>query len=287
MNNKEKKTGMAAVAVCALLWSCGGLFIKLVNWHPLAISGSRSVIASVFILIILKKLPLRFTPVQILTALAHSLTMILFVMATRSTTAANAILLQYTAPIYVAILGWWILGEKPSYHHWIALVSILLGLTLFFKDDLSAGQGLGNIIALGSGITFGLFSIFMRRQKSGSPLESLFLSNLITAIAGIPFYFSSPLPDMTGWLSIGALGVFQTGLSLVLFSYGIKHITALSAMLIAALEPMLNPLWVFLVTGERPGIWSFLGGLIILTAVTLSSILSAGKPREVLQPGHE
>ena len=287
MNNKDKKMGMAAVAACALLWSCGGLFIKLVNWHPLAIAGSRSIIAGLFIMVILKKPKFRFTPVQIMTALAHSLTMILFVIATRTTTAANAILLQYTAPVYVTILGWWILGEKPSYHHWLALISILAGLTLFFKDDLSAGQGLGNIVALGSGITFGLFSIFMRRQKSGSPLESLFLSNLITAVVGIPFYFSSPLPDMTGWLSIAALGFFQTGLSLVFFSYGIKRITALSAMLIAALEPMLNPVWVFLVTGERPGVWSLIGGVIIITAVTLSSILSSKKPREVLQPGHE
>jgi len=287
MNNKEKKLGMAAVAVCALLWSSGGLFIKLVNWHPLAIAGSRSIIAGLFIMIIMKKPKFTFTPIQIMTGLAHSLTMILFVTATRTTTAANAILLQYTAPVYVAILGWWILGEKPSFHHWLALMAILLGLTLFFKDDLSLGQGMGNIVALGSGITFGLFSIFMRRQKSGSPLESMFLSNMITAVVGIPFYFSTPLPDMTGWLSIGALGLFQTGLAVVFFSYGIKHVTALSAMLIAALEPILNPLWVFLGTGEKPGFWSLIGGVIIITTVTMSSLLSAKKPKEILQPGHE
>ncbi|QEN09694.1 EamA/RhaT family transporter [Oceanispirochaeta crateris] len=283
----EKQTGMAAMAACAVLWSCGGILIKLVNWHPLATAGIRSILAGAFILLILKKPRFRFSKIEIMAALAHSLTMIFFVSATRTTTAANAILLQYTAPIYVAILGGFILKEKPSIHHWLALVTILLGLGLFFKDELGPGHGLGNLLGLASGISFALFSIFMRLQKEGNPLESLLLSNFLTALIGIPFYFQGPGPDLTGWLSIGALGIFQTGLSLMLFSYGIKRIRALSAMLIAALEPLLNPLWVFLITGEKPGYWSLIGGLIILSAVTSSSVLSSLKPQEKPWPLHE
>ncbi len=272
---------MAAMAGCAVLWSCGGILIKLVNWHPLAIAGTRSLVAGLFILLVLKKPRFTFSWIQILAALSYSLTMILFVAATRTTTAANAILLQYTAPVYVAILGGMILKEKPSIHHWMALVTIILGLTLFFKDALAPGQAAGNLLGLGSGLSFALFSIFMRLQKDGSPLESLLLANLLTALIGIPFYFQGPGPDMTGWLSIGALGIFQSGLSLILFSYGIKRITALSAMLIAALEPLLNPVWVFLFTGEKPGYWSLIGGLTILSAVTVSSALSARKTGKV------
>ena len=179
------------------------------------------------------------------------MTMILFVSATRTTSAANAILLQYTAPVYVAILGGVFLKEKPSIHHWLALVTIIMGLTLFFKDDLGPGQRVGNLLGLGSGLSFALFSIFMRLQKEGSPLESILLANLLTALIGIPFYFQGSGPHLTGWLSIGALGIFQSGSSLILFSYGIKRITALSAMLIAALGTTVKPVWVFFFTGEN------------------------------------
>ncbi|MDC7241798.1 MAG: DMT family transporter, partial [Spirochaetales bacterium] len=109
-------------------------------------------------------------------------------------------------------------------------------------------------------------------------------SNLITAVIALPFFLKGPAPDFTGWMSIGALGIFQTGLALVLFSGGIKKIRAITAMLIAALEPLLNPVWVFLFYGEKPGTWALIGGAIILTAVTLSSILSSAEDRRAGKP---
>ncbi len=278
MRDVEQRKGMLAIAACALLWSTGGLFIKLVDWHPMAIAGMRSLIAGLVLVAFLKKPQFTFAPAQILAALAHSATMILFVAATRSTTAANAILLQYTAPVYVALIGWVLLKEKPSPHHWAALAAVIFGMVLFFKDELEPGYLIGNIMALASGVTFALFSLFMRMQKNGSPMESMLLSNALTFLIGIPFFRAAPAPDLTGWMSLAALGLFQTGLSLVMFTRGIVRITALSAMLIAALEPLLNPVWVFFFAGERPGLWSVVGGLVILVAVTLSSVFTALKP---------
>jgi drug/metabolite transporter (DMT)-like permease len=282
----QSRNGVAAIALCAILWSCAGLFIKLVNWHPLAIAGTRSVVAGLFILLIHGKPHFSFSRNQLLAAFFHCVTMITFVAANRMTTAANAILLQYSAPVYVAILGWVLLGEKPAFYDWGALVAILGGMVLFFSDDLTAGHNLGNLLGAFSAITFALFSLYMRMQKDDSPTESILISNLLTVVIGLPFCFFSPPPDLTGWLSIGALGIFQTGMALIFFSYGIKRITALTAMLIIALEPLLSPLWVYLGTGETPSGKSLAGGVIILMAVTLSSVLSSRKTEAAeLQPG--
>jgi len=275
----EQRQGMLAVAACAILWSSGGIFIKLVDWHPLAIAGIRSLIASIVILAVLKRPRFSFSSSQILAALFHAGTMMLFVSATRTTTAANAIILQFTAPIYVAVLGWGILGEKPSVQHWAALGAVAAGMVLFFRDELAPGHMAGNIMAAGSGVTFALFSIFMRRQKDGSPMESMLLSNVRVALIGLPFYVRGPVPDAAGWISVACLGLFQTGLALLLFTRGIRRITALSAMLIAVLEPLLNPVWVVLFTGERPGPWALAGGGVILVSVTASSVMSVRTSR--------
>jgi len=280
MTDSESRKGMAALAACAVLWSSGGLLIKLVDWHPLAIAGARSGVALLMILFVRGRRPLRITPTLLLASLFHAGTMILFVAGTRLTTAANAILLQYSAPVYVAVLGWAMLKEKPAAHHWAALAAVAAGLLLFFRDNLAGGQLTGNILAIGSGITFALFSLFMRKQKDAEPLDSIVISNILTVLVGVPFYGRGNLPDAVGWAAVAGLGLFQTGLALMFFSYGIRRITALSAMLIATLEPMLNPVWVFLVLGERPGMWPLIGGGIILLSVTVSSVLSIIRPGE-------
>jgi drug/metabolite transporter (DMT)-like permease len=279
MDHSEQRRGALAMAICAVLWSSGGLFIKIVEWHPLAIAGVRSAVAGLVILAAVGRPRFTFSVDQILATVFHTGTMVLFVASTRTTTAANAIFLQFTAPVYVAFLGWWILGEKPAGHHWAALAAVGIGMGLLFRDQIGSGGRLGNILGAASGVSFGLFSVFMRRQKDGSPLESLLLSNLLTVLIGIPFYTKAVPTDGISWAAMAALGIFQTGLSLLLFTRAIKRITALSAMLISSLEPLLNPVWVFWVTGERPGVWGVLGGLVILASVTTSSILSIRSPR--------
>ena len=184
MNPQSRRNlaGIAAVAACALLWSMAGFLIKLVDWNPFAIAAGRSLVASIFILVCLGKPRFTFSFPQIAAALCSALTMLLFVYANKTTSSANAILLQYGAPIYTAFLGHSLLKEKVRTAHWIAVVCIAAGMILFFKDDISGGNLAGNIAAVISGITFSLYFVFMRMQKEGSPLESGLLSHAFTAV---------------------------------------------------------------------------------------------------------
>jgi drug/metabolite transporter (DMT)-like permease len=261
---------------CALLWSTGGMFIKSVNWSPIVIAGIRSLIGGSIIFLYIRRPKITFSFPQIAAALCNTGTMLLFVTANKMTTAANAILLQYSAPIFVAILGWLIIREKPRWEHWVGLVCIMAGIGLFFLDKVSPGNFTGNVIAVISGVTFALYAVFMRMQKEGSAVESVLLSHALTFLISIPFIIMTPIRIAeVNWFPVIFLGVFQIGVSSLLFSYGIKHVSAIQTMLIAGLEPILNPIWVFLAMGERPSLNAVFGGLIIIFAVTFSSAVSA------------
>jgi drug/metabolite transporter (DMT)-like permease len=271
---------MLAVVLCAILWSSSGLCVKLIDWNPFVIAGSRSFIAGITMLIYIRRPVFTFSFPQVAAGVGNTLTMILFVTSTKLTTAANAILLQYYAPILVAIMGWIILKEKPRWEHWTGLGIICLGIVIFFQDKVSGGNFLGNILALTSGFFFALYSVFLRKQKDGSPAESFIISHGLTVIIAIPFLWLTP-PEFSP-MSVGAilfLGIIQVGISSLLFSYGMKHIPALQAMLIAELEPILNPLWVFLLIGERPSFNAIIGGSLIMASVTFCSIVSARRER--------
>lgn len=278
MNNRNPAVrGSLAVAACAFLWSLAGLFIKLIDWNPFAIAGGRSLVALVFLFIVVRKPRFTFSGPQIGAALANVATMLLFVYANKATTSANAILLQYGSPVYVAIAGAFILKEKPRVEHWLALVAILGGMVLLFGDGLGGGSLLGNLAAVAAGVTFAFYMIFMRMQKEGSPIESVMLSHMLTAVIAIVAALFLPAPSF-GIKPIAAilgLGVLQIGLASVLFSYGIKRVSAIESVLIAVIEPLCNPLWVFLVMGEAPSGAAIAGGGIIVVAVVLSSVISA------------
>jgi len=265
---KEHLKSVLLLFVTAVLWSLGGVLIKSVVWHPLAIAGARSAIASLVILLYLGKPEINWSWPQIAGALAYAGTVILFVTATKLTTAANAILLQYGAPIYVVFLGKWFLNEEASREDWWAVVAVLGGMVLFFFDQLQWGSLLGNIIAVLSGWSFAFLIIFMRMQKDSSSLESVLIGNIFAALIGLPFMFEY-LPPPGAWVNLIFLGTVQLGLSYILYSIAIKGVTALEASLIPVIEPILNPLWVFLAIGEIPGKWALAGSAVILTSVIL------------------
>ena len=252
--------------IAALLWSLGGVLIKSIDWHPMAIAGGRSAIAIPLILAVTGWPRFTFSKAQIGGAIGYALTVALFVFATRMTTAANAIFLQYTAPIYVAIIGTWYLGERPLRIDWAVIAVALSGIALFFMDQLTVAGFWGNIVALGSGLAFATVALFLRKEKGGSPITAILLGNIIVAVAGAPFMVSSRLGEGDIWWLL-LLGILQLGLPYVLYSIAIKHVTALEATLIPLLEPVLNPLWVMLALGERPGPWAIVGGLLVLVAV--------------------
>lgn len=272
------------MAACAALWSTAGLFIKLVPWHPLAVAGGRSLISFVFLLVLVRRPRFTFSGPQIGAAIANAVTMLLFVYANKATTSANAILLQYGSPIYVAIIGAVLLKEKPRAEHWAALVAVALGMGLLFASGLGGGSTLGNLAAALAGLSFALYIVFMRMQKGGSPLESVIMAHFLTALVAFGLLGmlggEAHFPRASEFtpLAIAAilgLGLFQVGLASVFFSYGIKRVSALESNLIGVIEPVLNPVWVFLVTGEAPAGRALAGGLVIVLAVMASSVISA------------
>jgi drug/metabolite transporter (DMT)-like permease len=212
--------------------------------------------------------------------IAYAITMIVFVIANKRTTSANAILLQYTAPVWAALLGWVIARERPRWEQWSALVLVFFGMLLFFKDDLGGGNFFGDVLAIISGIAFGAHSVLLRMIKRGETADAMLLSHLFCALFSVPFFFLYPPSLSPGTVSaILFMGIIQIGAASALFAYGIKRVTAIQAMLTAMIEPVLNPAWVFVVTGEKPAFSALIGGGIIIAALTLSAVISARRGR--------
>lgn len=254
--------------MAAVGWSFGGVLIKQVEASPIALAGARSAIAAVVLWIYLKRPKIIWSRSQIGGAFVYAATVITFVAATKMTTAANAILLQYTAPIYVALLGAWFLGEKTKLRDWFTIFFVIAGMVLFFLDDFGPGSFWGNIIAILSGICYAVFVVILRKQKDGSPAITVFLGNIATAIISLPFIFQIS-PSTKNCFFIVVLGVAQLGIPYILYTIAIKNVKALESVLVSIIEPILNPIWVFLFMGEVPGKWAIIGGLIVILSVTI------------------
>lgn len=275
--------GQLTILIAAFLWSTSGLFIKLIDWHPIVIAGARSSVAALFLLIARiispppKGVKNRTFPLWA-GAFVFAFTIITYIPAIKLTTAANAILLQYSAPIWAALLGWYLVKEKPHWEQWGALVLVITGLLLFFRGGLEQGALLGNILAISSGVFMGAHTVLLRMLKDGHPSDALLLAHVVCALLCIPFVFLyPPALNVPSVLSILFMGIVQMGFAALFFSYGIKRTTAIQAMLTAIIDPIFNPVWVFIVIGERPSLWALLGGGIIISAVVASSIIGNRK----------
>jgi len=275
----ERRKAILFLALAAILWSTSGVLLKTMDWGSMAILGGRGLFASLIFLVYLRRIPTQWTRWKVLAAVASIMTQFLFVTSTKLTTAANAIFLQYTAPIYVVLLAFWFLRERPSRTDWVSMFIIFLGLVLFFGDKLSTDGLYGNILAVLSGLTSAIMIVSFRAQKDGAPAESFLIASLLTAIFCFPFVLKETW-TVTNWLILAYLGLFQLGLAFVFFTIGIKHIPALEANLVGTLEPVLNPVWVFLFLGERMGTYALLGGLVVLGGVILSAVGSARAANE-------
>ncbi|NLM44703.1 MAG: DMT family transporter [Clostridiales bacterium] len=276
----ERIKAIIFLVISSILASTGGILIKLVDWNPIAIAGSRSLIASIVILIYLKKPKFTFNKAQVLGSIAYTSTVILFVTANKLTTSANAILLQYTSPIFVALLGIWILKEKIYNYDWVTMFIVFGGMILFFIDDVGLGNMVGNIFSIMSGFFFACVTISLRFQKDGSPVDTVLSGNVLTFLVAIPFILGS-IPDSRSIIGLVLLGVFQTGFCIILYALAMKHIKAIEAALITVIEPLLNPMWVFIFSGEKPGLYAIIGGIIVLSSVTIRGIYVSRKPEKV------
>ncbi|MBI9017403.1 MAG: DMT family transporter [Phycisphaerae bacterium] len=273
MKNRRYKY-IVLMAMTAVLWSLGGVLIKNVHWNASAIAGMRSIFALPILLVIVRRKDITLSKVQIAGAICYCATLTCYVQAMVLTTAANAVLLQYSAPIYVALLGGWLLKEKVNKFDWMIIFITIGGMILFFLDDLSTSNIWGNLLGILSGVFFAAMFIFMRMQKDASPIGSVFLGNILVGLVNLPFMFES-MPDGQSWICLAVLGIVQIGLAYAIYSYAIKHVTALEAVMITMLEPVLGPVWVAIFTPEIPGPWAMVGGTIVIIAIGIRSIRKA------------
>jgi drug/metabolite transporter (DMT)-like permease len=276
------RSAVLLLVLTAFLWSLGGVLIKSVDCPAMATAGVRSAIAAVILWAWLRRPQFTWSRAQIVAAIAYVGTVSLFVIANRLTTAANAIFLQYTAPIYVAIAGPFFLGERARTADWVCVAVALAGLALFFREQISPEATWGLAAGLASGLCFATMVIALRHQRDASPISSLLLGNIATALVGLPFLFGSAgkFPTAHEWQILVLLGVVQLGIPYVLYGLAIRRVTALEAILIPALEPVLNPTWVALKHHEIPGPWSLAGGALVLTAVLARGLVHRTPPVE-------
>jgi drug/metabolite transporter (DMT)-like permease len=276
------------VVAAVLLWSTGGLFIKLTSLNAAWVNLGRSLFAAITVAIFTYRrglLPDRFS---LFSSFLYAGTLTCFVYANKYTTAANAIFLQYTAPIYILVLAPFVLKEKFRKSDLFSVLVCMAGMGLFFIGDKTSATApnilLGNIIALVSGVFFGLYVLFVRHHRSlqRNPAMSVFYGNLLVVAVMLPVAIYSP-PSHVGLTDAAAilfLGVIQIGLAYILFTNGLSRgVRSLDASLIGFIEPLFNPVWVFLFVGETPSKWAALGGSIILATIAVHSLIGRRRDR--------
>lgn len=269
-----RRRAVCFLILTAVLWSSSGLCIKMIHWGPLAILGGRSLVAAAVFLIYLRRPEFRWSRIQVAGALSYMLGNLFFILGTKLTVAANVVFLNFTAPIYIILFGYWFLKERPYRADWMAMAVMFAGMFLFFGDDLSLNGMRGNLCGVLAGVALAAMIMCMRRQKTGIPANTILLGNFFGAFIGLPFLLQESFTP-SSIVTILFLGIFQIGISFILYSIAIKHVHALESTLIVTLEPVLNPVWVFLVLGEIPGKLAFIGGILVLGAVIARAIVSS------------
>lgn len=268
-----KRNAMLLMTACASMWSLGGIFIKLISWSPLLIAGVRSLIAAAVlgIFMVYKKIPVKFCGYSVGAGIGLSFSCTFFVIANKLTTAANAVVLQYTAPIFILIMTALILKQKLRKREVLAVAGTMAGIVLFFFEELSPGNILGNILAVLAGV-FLAFMFFMVGQGGSDNsirMSGILFAHLLAALMGIPIGLAGT-SGTTGMeiVYILILGIFQLGIPYVLYAVASKDCPPLACSLIGMFEPLLNPVWVLIFTGETPGIFALVGAAIIISVVT-------------------
>ncbi len=273
----EHQKGLLFVAFAALLWSSGGLLIKLVTFDAMQISFFRCAFASLTFFAVFRTQIFKANVFTIINSLFYASVLILYVLAMKTTTAANAIFLQSTAPIYVLIFEPLISKTKYEKINIISVAVVFIGMILFFIGKISPEHLEGNIYALLSGVFFAALFLGLKKNKPEYQFSSIFYGNVIVALVCIPFLSGITNVNPSNLWMVAFLGVFQIGIAYIFFSRGLKRVNAIEASLISLIEPVLNPVWVFLGYGEVPSFFSIIGGLIILSAIVVRSVLS-GSP---------
>ena len=278
MQNERRRSRLSVLCVVAasVCFSTGGLFIKLVPWSALAINGARNLIGAAVIglYLLLTRHRLVMNKTVAIGALSLMSVTTTFALANKMTTAANAIVLQFTAPVFVILFMALLYRSKPKRADVLTCAAVLLGVVLFFIDGIQAGNLAGNAVAVFSGVCYaGVF--MMNTGKGADAISSSFWGQLITGVLLTPLCFRETDFTAPTLLAVLGLGVIQVGGAYILFSLGIRHTPAVTASLITGLEPILNPLWVALFYGESFTLLSAVGGIIVVGSLVLYNVWNA------------
>jgi drug/metabolite transporter, DME family len=274
------------VLAAAIIWSTGGLFIKWTSLSGLELSFGRSLLAAITVAIFTRREGFGLNRVTILASLLYAALLLLFVLATKETTAANAIFLQYTAPLYVLILEPLLYKEKFRQRDLLTVIACVIGMSLFFVGKLRPQDVTGNLLALASGLCFAFYFLLLRHPSARkvNRASSVIYGNLLVVLLCAPAGLAA-LPNLNAFdaLAVLYLGVIQIGVAYTLFTLGMaRGIRSLDAGIVGYIEPVLNPIWVFLVLGERPSKWALIGGAIIISAVVVHTTLKAKEGRRLI-----
>jgi drug/metabolite transporter (DMT)-like permease len=270
-SSKSQKSAVLLMASCATLWSIAGIFIKMVPWNALTIAGFRSLIAALVVLIFMKftKRKIKVNRSSLLGALFVGGTFFTFVSANKLTTAANAIVLQFTSPVFILIISALVYHQRFFKADLLTVVVTLFGISLFFFDRLGAGNLLGNCIAIFAGLLMAGMYVTTGRMDDDSRMSAILFGHVMTALIGVPTAFVFPTPvSAVSVLSILTLGIVQLGIPYILYGLAVENCPPLACSLVGAIEPLLNPVWVWIFYGEAPGTYALFGGIIVIGAVT-------------------
>lgn len=282
MTSELKLLPRLAAIAAVVLFSTGGLAIKLVSLPPLAISGSRSAIAAaclgLYILFALKqriRIDLGWSGWA--AAACYFLSLTAYVIANKWTTAANTIFLQYTMPAWVLVFGAIWLGERATWGRTVSVFLSLGGLAVFFLEEVEPQQWAGNLTAVFAGVTFAFVVLTLRRNRERGAIHVVFWGNVITAACLLPIYFWTPSHEISqagvsALFGLIWLGVFQVAGAYMLYVWSLSRLPAIEVAILSLVEPLLNPVWVFWMIGETPSGYAMVGGAIILTVVFLRSL---------------
>jgi drug/metabolite transporter, DME family len=275
------------IVAAALLFSTGGAAIKATALTGFEVAGLRSGIAVLALVVLLPAARRGFGWRSAAVGLAFAATLVLFVSANKLTTSAASIFLQSTAPLYVLLLGPWLLRERASRSDLVLMVPVALGLLLVFAGTGTAARTApdpfrGNVLALLSGVTWALAIMglrWMAADPRSSALSAAVLGNVFAAAACLPMARSLALVTTSDWLALAYLGIFQVGLAYVLLTRGVGKIPALDSALLLLVEPALNPVWAWIAHGERPSAVALAGGALILGSTAMKAWVDARVPR--------
>ncbi len=274
---KENKT-IVEMLVCAALWSIAGVLMKFIPWNGFAVAGMRSLIAgaTIFIYTRIKHYKLVVSKKTLLCGFFTGLLYTCFAVSNKLTTAANAIVLQFTSPVFVILISAVFLKTKIRKRDFIVVLFTLTGISLFFRDQLGPGYMLGNIIAILAGVFMAAMFVIVGNLEGEARFSGIIFGQLFTFLIGLPFIIiTKPVFDTTSVIFILILGIFQLGIAYILYVKSSRYCPPLACCLLGALEPLLNPVWVAIFYGEMPGIFAIIGAAIVIISITVWCVVDS------------